>query len=186
MGSHYDLLGVQPSATAEEIKQAFKRAALLCHPDKAPNDQRDATERFQVLSAAYKELSNPDKRKAYDRQQARADRATGGAGRPAPPLRPPSMEEAWAVVARVLVESVMERMQLPENEKSALLKLCVSLLLPMAAQSWRNGINMGLLVNNLNGFTAVWEKMTPEKKREFESAVVCLARGVPGTGEAPP
>jgi curved DNA-binding protein CbpA len=58
-------LNVAKTASAEEIKKAYRRLALLKHPDKNPDDPK-AAENFQVLSKAYKILSDPKKRQNYD------------------------------------------------------------------------------------------------------------------------
>ena len=62
----YDILGVAKTATAEEIKKAYRKLALLKHPDKNPDDEK-AAENFQQLSKAYQILGDPKKRERYDR-----------------------------------------------------------------------------------------------------------------------
>lgn len=66
----YDLLGVEQTATQQEVRLAYRRLALRYHPDKLctsdPEQVRIATQRFQVLGAAYEELGDPERRKAYD------------------------------------------------------------------------------------------------------------------------
>eukprot|EP00931_Biecheleriopsis_adriatica_P058108 TRINITY_DN34528_c0_g1_i1.p1 TRINITY_DN34528_c0_g1~~TRINITY_DN34528_c0_g1_i1.p1 ORF type:complete len:492 (+),score=94.17 TRINITY_DN34528_c0_g1_i1:89-1564(+) len=66
-GSYYDILGVSKTASEQEIKKAYKRAAVKFHPDKAPEGEREQyEERFKRISRAYEILSNPEKRRIYD------------------------------------------------------------------------------------------------------------------------
>jgi molecular chaperone DnaJ len=62
----YDILGVDRSATQDELKAAFRRLASQHHPDKNPGDE-GAHHRFKEINAAYQILSDPQKRAAYDR-----------------------------------------------------------------------------------------------------------------------
>ena len=66
MRDPYELLGVDRSATQDEIKSAFRRAATQHHPDKNPGDE-GAPQRFKEVNAAYQILSDPQKRAAFDR-----------------------------------------------------------------------------------------------------------------------
>jgi len=62
---HYDILGVSRTATADEIRRAYRSRARTLHPD--VNEAADAQERFAEVQAAYEVLSDPEKRKRYDR-----------------------------------------------------------------------------------------------------------------------
>ncbi len=62
---YYSLLNVPRSATAEEIKKAYRKLAMQYHPDKNP-DNKKAEEKFKEFSEAYEVLSDPKKREMYD------------------------------------------------------------------------------------------------------------------------
>lgn len=69
---HYDTLGVQRSASADEIKAAFRKLAAQHHPDRNPDDPRAAT-RFKEINSAYQVLSDPQRKAMYDRFGHRAE-----------------------------------------------------------------------------------------------------------------
>ena len=62
---YYKILGVQRSASAEEIQKSYRKLAAKLHPDINPDDKQ-AKKRFQELQKAYEVLSDPEKRKLYD------------------------------------------------------------------------------------------------------------------------
>lgn len=61
----YETLGVERSASDEDIKKAFRRLAFQYHPDR--NKEKDAEQRFKEINEAYEVLSDPEKRANYDR-----------------------------------------------------------------------------------------------------------------------
>jgi curved DNA-binding protein len=82
---YYAILGVNKTATAEEIKKAYRKLARQYHPDLNPGD-RKAEERFKEINEAQEVLSDPEKRRKYDQfgqywqQAASGVPPTGGAG----------------------------------------------------------------------------------------------------------
>ncbi|EAL84771.1 DnaJ domain protein [Aspergillus fumigatus Af293] len=64
--TYYDALGVPPTATELEIKKAYRKLAIVTHPDKNPGDET-AHARFQAIGEAYQVLSNEELRKRYDK-----------------------------------------------------------------------------------------------------------------------
>jgi curved DNA-binding protein CbpA len=104
---HYQLLGVARGASREEIAQAWRRRARHEHPDSRPGDAGDEVAgRFRALAEAYRVLSDPGRRAAYDRalgrgraaarmpvavsvpvRQGRPAGVTGLSSVPGPPLR---------------------------------------------------------------------------------------------------
>lgn len=63
---YYDVLGVDKSASADEIKKAYRKIAIKFHPDKNPGDS-EAEDKFKEAAEAYEVLSNADKKAKYDR-----------------------------------------------------------------------------------------------------------------------
>lgn len=76
---YYEVLGVDKSASADEIKKAFRKLALKYHPDKNPGD-KEAEEKFKEVAEAYNVLRDTEKRKQYDQYGHSAFDGTGGFG----------------------------------------------------------------------------------------------------------
>ena len=77
---YYELLGVSRDIGVEELKKAYRKAALRYHPDRNPGDKA-AEEKFKELSEAYQVLSDPEKRSQYDRfGHAAFEQGAGGFG----------------------------------------------------------------------------------------------------------
>jgi len=86
---YYKALGVARDAGSDEIKKTYRKLALKWHPDKNPDNPKEATEKFKQVSEAYAVLSDENKRREYDVTgsvssseggQRRAGRSSGGWG----------------------------------------------------------------------------------------------------------
>eukprot|EP00897_Mesotaenium_endlicherianum_P003325 jgi/Mesen1/301/ME1156381C09477 len=63
---YYEILGVGKTASADEIKKAYRKVAMQFHPDRNPGDKA-AEEKFKEAAEAYEVLSDADKKAKYDR-----------------------------------------------------------------------------------------------------------------------
>jgi molecular chaperone DnaJ len=79
MADYYDILEISRTATADEIKKAYRKKALQYHPDKNPGDA-EAEKRFKEVSEAYEVLSDDKKRQVYDRYGKEALQGAPGGG----------------------------------------------------------------------------------------------------------
>lgn len=77
----YELLGINKSASADDIKKAYRKMAMKYHPDRNQGN-KEAEEMFKKVSRAYEVLSDPQKRATYDQYGAAAfeNGGMGGAG----------------------------------------------------------------------------------------------------------
>lgn len=80
MRDYYDILGVERSASPEELKKAYRKLALQYHPDRNPGD-KEAESKFKEAAEAYEVLSDANKRARYDRfGHAGVRNGAGGGG----------------------------------------------------------------------------------------------------------
>ena len=79
MSDFYSVLGVQRSASDDEIKKAYRKLAMQYHPDRN-NGSREAEEKFKEITEAYDVLRDPNKRAAYDRYGEAGLRGGAGGG----------------------------------------------------------------------------------------------------------
>jgi len=110
MSTYHDILGVNPGASQEEIKHAFRRRALECHPDQADEGEKEAAQQeFVRVRKAFEILSNGEDRRRPkdDNDESRADDA---ASRSRGPRR--SYKEKWRNAKKVRVsKDIVDRVQ---------------------------------------------------------------------------
>jgi len=75
----YDVLGVPRDCSEADVKKAYRKLAMECHPDRN-NGDKAAEERFKLVTEAYEVLRDPEKRAAYDRYGHQGMRGGGGGG----------------------------------------------------------------------------------------------------------
>ncbi|RPB05077.1 DnaJ-domain-containing protein [Choiromyces venosus 120613-1] len=83
--AYYDILDIKVEATEGEIKKAYRKLALVMHPDK--NGAPGADEAFKLISRAFQVLSDPDKRALFDQHGGDPDARGGGGGFADTPMR---------------------------------------------------------------------------------------------------
>lgn len=64
---YYEILGIERTASPDQIKSAYRKSALKWHPDRNPDNKTEAEHNFRQCSEAYSVLSDPQKRSIYDR-----------------------------------------------------------------------------------------------------------------------
>ena len=77
--NYYDILGVKKTATADELKKAYRKLAIQNHPDKHPDEKEKYEKKFKEINEAYSVLSDANKRAMYD-QTGSAEGASRGFG----------------------------------------------------------------------------------------------------------
>lgn len=77
---YYEVLGVARTATADELKKAYRKLAMQYHPDRNPTNPKEFEEKFKEASEAYEILSDPEKRARYDRFGHEGTKSTFGQG----------------------------------------------------------------------------------------------------------
>lgn len=77
---YYEVLGVSKTATAEELKKAYRQLAKKYHPDANPNNKEEAEAKFKEVNEAYETLSDPQKRQMYDQFGFNGPQGTGFGG----------------------------------------------------------------------------------------------------------
>src|SRR5580704_6733305 len=75
----YEVLGVARDATGDQVKSAYRKAAMQFHPDRNPHDKHAAEDKFREASEAYSILSDAQKRSVYD-QYGHAGLSSSGMG----------------------------------------------------------------------------------------------------------
>ena len=78
--NYYEVLGVDKSASDDEIKKAYRKLAKQWHPDANPDNKAEAEAKFKEVGEAYEVLSNPQKRKNYDQFGSADGPSFGGSG----------------------------------------------------------------------------------------------------------
>ena len=82
---YYELLGVSRTASADDLKKAFRKLAMQHHPDRNKDD-KEAEKRFKTINHAYDILKDPETRAAYDRYGPAAFEGGMGPGGPGGPF----------------------------------------------------------------------------------------------------
>ena len=79
---YYEVLGVNKTATDDELKKAYRKLAKKYHPDANPDNKAEAEAKFKEVNEAYENLSDPQKRRMYDQFGHNGPQGFNGAGGP--------------------------------------------------------------------------------------------------------
>jgi DnaJ domain len=177
---YYEIFGVSPSATADEIRAAHRDLVKRYHPDiySTEEDKARATEKLRAINEAYAVLSHPERRKKYD-----ASRVTPPPPRPAPPRQPraarryPAAEEPRRRTARprVDVRATVRRTQKSFNIRRIASAAVVLIVCGVAGYS----------VTRPPGITAGWSLLRSTEIEPPGSAGFGQARGWEEVGSFP-
>ena len=177
---YYQVLGLDDTASMEEIRRAYKQQALRWHPDKvAPESREAATERFKAVNGAYSVLTDEKRRTEYDR--ARATSASTGSPMPG---RPVSLAEAWEIFIKVILSVIARQYELSDHGSERVVHLISTLgIAAVLAVAWRGsgGVAVSALTAallNLNGAITVYRELSDEEKAAFGQAIMLLARSM--------
>ena len=132
MRTHYDLLGVGPDASVEEIQRAYRLLALRHHPDVAPDADRET---MAAINGAWEVLGDPDRRRTYD-AALRGGPATDTGPEPPPTAPPPGtgwQPFDWDTDDGTDPEDLSDEPYAPAERKPADLLVMTPVLLVVAA-----------------------------------------------------
>jgi len=117
--SVYDILGLAENAGPDDVKKAYRRLAIKWHPGHGTGQDESAADQFRRAASAFKVLSDPTLRLAYDRKMREAARATAG-GAPSPMLQPPlvSFRAATTLFFEQLLDQAFELAARGFNERA--------------------------------------------------------------------
>ncbi|KAK5902220.1 dnaJ homolog subfamily A member 4 [Gymnodraco acuticeps] len=150
----YELLGVNPEASQDELKKAYRKLALKYHPDKNPNEG----EKFKLISQAYEVLSNPEKRSLYDQGGEQAIKE-GGMGGGTSPMDMFNMFFGGG-----------GRMQRERRGKNVVHQLSVTLDEMYNGSTRKLGLQKNIICDSCEGYGG--------KKGAMEKCSICKGRGV--------
>ena len=115
VADHYEILGLDHRATAQDIRAAYRRKAQEFHPD--INKERDATEKMVLVNKAYAVLSDPVLKQQYDRVRARSGQSSQTSRSSPPTASPPSEQKPSAAAA--MNARVADQVRATERARSA-------------------------------------------------------------------
>ena len=117
--SVYDILGLAENAGPDDVKKAYRRLAIKWHPGHGTGRDESAADQFRRAASAFKVLSDPTLRLAYDRKMREAARATVGDA-PSPMPQPPlvSFQEATTLFFEQLIDQAFELAARGFNERA--------------------------------------------------------------------
>ena len=143
---YYEVLGISKSASTEEIKKAYRKAALQYHPDKNPGN-KEAEEKFKEAAEAYDVLSTPEKKQRYDQYGHAGMGNAGGFGGAGGGM---NMEDIFSNFGDVFGDSIFEnffggrgsRQQQGRGKRGSNIRIKVKLTLKEIAEGAKKTIKV--------------------------------------------
>lgn len=161
MRTHYDVLGVDPGATPDEIQRAYRLLALRHHPDVAPEADRTA---MADINGAWEVLGDPDRRRSYD-ASIRAPEA--------PPVEPPAAPD-WEPLSwdddDVDPEDLSDEPYVPGERKPGDMLVMTPVLLVVVAV----GVFFFSMMSGSNGLRTFAILLLPVSALGFVMAPLCV------------
>eukprot|EP00798_Chlamydomonas_sp_ICE-L_P000198 gene198-biopygen2165 len=174
---YYEVLGIEVTASNDDIRKAYKEQAMRWHPDKASAKNKEAaTERFKVVSGSYEELSDAGRREKYDQRRATTSDCRQG--------RSVALDEAWEIFIKFIISACVKQFELDAGRATRVVRLIstlgVATVLTLSCGGG-GGVALSALTAallNQECLMSVYRNLNEAEKVAFSQAIMLLAQHV--------